>query len=196
MIAFFGLALTGFARAATNDTEARVFIENLADEAIAALTPTDISRDERVRRARALLRQNFGVETIAQFVLGRHWRTATPDERAEFMSLFEDFVVDTYVDRFGRYTGQKLDVYEVTTESATGDAIVRSQIPRAAAEPIQVGWRVRNQADGLKVIDIYVEGVSLGVTQRSDFASVIRNKGGTISGLLEEMRRRADQTAG
>ncbi len=176
--------------AATSEAEARQFIETLADQAISALTPPDISREERERRCRVLLRDNFGIETIGQFVLGRHWRAASPEERQEFMKLFEDFIVSTYADRFSRYSGQRLDVYGATTEPETGDVIVKSQIERTGGAPVQVDWRVRSQTDGLKIVDVYVEGVSMGVTQRSDFASVIRNNGGTITGLLGEMRKR------
>jgi ABC-type transport system involved in resistance to organic solvents, auxiliary component len=188
--ALFLLLLPGAGHAATNPTEAKVFIEQLSEQAIAALTPPEISREERERRCRDLLRANFAVETIGQFVLGRHWRTATPEERAEFMTLFEDFIVDTYADRFSRYTGQKLDVYDATTEPETGDALVKSQIQRASGAPVQVGWRVRQMPEGLRIVDVSVEGVSMGVTQRSDFASVIRNNGGTVAGLIDEMRKR------
>lgn len=190
VLAVLVILLPGLSHAATSAAEARAFIVTLADEAIAALTPPDISREERERRCRELLRANFAVETIGQFVLGRHWRAATPDERNEFMSLFEQFVVGTYADRFSRYTGQKLDVYDATTEPETGDVFVKSQIERAGGAPVQVGWRVRQMPDGLKIVDVSIEGVSMGVTQRSDFASVIRNNGGTLAGLIDEMRKR------
>ena len=184
------LLLPGAGQAATDPAEARAFIVTLADRAIAALTPPDISRQERERRCRDLLRANFGVETIGQFVLGRHWRTATPEERQEFMTLFEEFIVGTYADRFSRYTGQNLEVIDATTEPETGDALVKSQIERRGGAPVQVGWRVRQQPEGLRIVDVTVEGVSMGVTQRSDFASVIRNNGGTVTGLIDEMRKR------
>lgn len=187
---FLLLLLPTVGHAATSSAEAKVFIEKLAAQAIAALTPHDISREERERRCRELLRTNFAVEAIGQFVLGRHWRTATAEERAEFMTLFEDLIVGTYAERFSHYSGQQLDVYDATTEPETGDVLVKSQIERTGGAPVQVGWRVRQMPEGLQIVDVTVEGVSMGVTQRSDFASVIRNKGGTVAGLIEEMRKR------
>ena len=74
------------------------FIEKLADKAVAALTLDDITRVERVRRFRSLLNDHFDVKTIGRFVLGRYWRQATEEERAEFLTLFEVLIVDTYVD--------------------------------------------------------------------------------------------------
>jgi phospholipid transport system substrate-binding protein len=172
---------------------AQSFIEGLADQAIAALTPPELSRPERERRARVLLNENFAVPTIAQFVLGRYWRTMTEDERKEYLRLFEDLIVETYVDRFSRYSGEGLKVTRTVPEAEGGDFVVYSQINRPAGSPIDVGWRVRKHDPSFKVVDVYVEGVSMGQTQRSEFASVIRNNGGTVSALLAEMRRRIQQ---
>ncbi|MCZ6467773.1 MAG: ABC transporter substrate-binding protein, partial [Alphaproteobacteria bacterium] len=54
----------------------------------------------------------------------------------------------------------------------------------------RVDWRVRKRKGEHKVIDVMVEGVSLGQTQRSEVASVIRRNGGKIQSLLDEMRKK------
>jgi phospholipid transport system substrate-binding protein len=186
LLAWFALPV----RAADAEAEARGFIEGLADQAIAALTPPDISREEREARARALLKDNFAVPAIGQFVLGRYWRTATQEERDEYIGLFEALIVDTYVDRFSRYSGERLKVTRAVTDKDSGDVLVYSEISRPAGNPIEVGWRVHQVGGGFKIVDVYVEGVSMGQTQRSDFSSVIRNNGGSMRALLDEMRRR------
>jgi phospholipid transport system substrate-binding protein len=184
------------AQAATDPEAARAFMTALADKAIQALTPPEISQEEREARARALLRDNFAVETIGQFVLGRHWRAATPEERAEYLKLFEDMIVTTYVDRFKRYTGQKLLIAGTTTDAETGDVFVTTEIERAGSTPVSLGWRVRDENGQLKIVDVIVEGVSMSQAQRSEFSSVIRNTGGSIQGLLTEMRKRVQGGAG
>ena len=173
--------------------EAKAFIENLSERAIAALTPPGISRDEREARARTLLTDSFAVPTIGQFVLGRYWRTASPEERTEYLRLFEELIVVTYVDRFSRYSGERLRVTNAVVDQESGDVMVYSEITRPAGAPVQVGWRVRRVPPSFKIVDVLVEGVSMGQTQRSDFASVIRNNGGALSALLDEMRRRVRQ---
>lgn len=199
-VALAGLAAAAIGAAwsvAAADTaaEGKAFIENLAEQAIAALTPPGISRDEREARARSLLTDNFAVPTIGQFVLGRHWRSASPEERAEYLRLFEELIVVTYVDRFSRYSGERLNVTNAVVDQQSGDVLVYSQITRPAGGPVQVAWRVRRMPPSFKVVDVLVEGVSMGQTQRSDFASVIRNNGGALSALLDEMRRRVRQPA-
>lgn len=181
--------------AADDGSEGKAFIESLAEQAIAALTAPGISRDERQARARALLKDNFAVPTIGQFVLGRYWRSATPEEREEYLRLFEELIVVTYVDRFSRYSGEQLRVTNDVVDPESGDVLVYSEITRPAAGPVKVAWRVRRVPPSFKIVDVLVEGVSMSQTQRSDFASVIRNNGGTVTGLIEEMRRRVRQPA-
>lgn len=181
------------AHAVESAKDAQGFIAGLADQAIAALTPPGISRSERETRARALLKDNFAVPTIGQFVLGRYWRAATPDEQKQYLELFEQLIVVTYVDRFSRYSGEKLKVTRTVLDKESGDTIVYSEISRSAAQPIEVGWRVRKYGPSFKIIDVLVEGVSMGQTQRSEFSSVIRNNNGSLAALLEEMRRRVKQ---
>jgi phospholipid transport system substrate-binding protein len=181
------------ASAADGAQDAEAFIVGLADQAIAALTPPGISRDEREARARVLLKDNFAVPTIGQFVLGRYWRNATLEEQKEYLELFEKLIVVTYVDRFSRYSGERLKVTRVLSDQESGDAIVYSEITRPAGDPIEVGWRVRKYGSRFKIVDVLVEGVSMGQTQRSEFSSVIRNNGGSLAALLDEMRRRVRQ---
>lgn len=178
---------------ADSNSDATAFIQGLSDQAIASLTAPGISRAERETRARVLLNDNFAIPTIGQFVLGRYWRTASAEERAEYLRLFEELIVVTYVDRFSRYSGERLRVINALSDTESGDVTVNSEITRPAGAPVQVGWRVRRLPPSFKIVDVIVEGVSMGQTQRSDFASVIRNNGGTLTALLDEMRRRVQQ---
>lgn len=165
------------------------FIQSLADNAIATLTVGTISREERITRFHALLRENFAVPTIGRWVLGRYWAKATDDQRREYLSLFESLIVATYVDRFGEYAGETLTIVKVA-DAGDGDVVVLTQITRPnTSQPIEVGWRVRRHDQRFWIVDVVAEGISMGQTQRAEFASVIRRTGGEIEGLLVELRK-------
>jgi phospholipid transport system substrate-binding protein len=181
------------AAAANTQPNAQDFIASLSEQAIQALTQPNIAPAERERRARDLLRENFAIPTIGQWVLGRYWRTATPEERSEYLKLFEDLIITTYVDRFSRYAGESLEVRGVRSIEGSQDQFVETRIIRADGSPVQVAWRVRNDDGKFKIVDVVVEGVSMGQTQRSEFASVIQNNGGNVEALLDEMRKRVGQ---
>jgi phospholipid transport system substrate-binding protein len=190
------LVLPGQALSDEKANQASKFIEDLSEQAVDALTDPAISRAERETRFRKLLGQHFAVSTIGQWVLGRYWKTATLEERKEFLSLFEDLLVVTYVNRFQRYSGETLSIEKSLVDEKSGDAVVFSQVVRPdGSAVVSVGWRLRSKGESFKVIDVLVAGVSMGQTQRSEFASVIRKHGGKVGGLLAELRERVKGNA-
>jgi phospholipid transport system substrate-binding protein len=77
------------------------------------------------------------------------------------------------------------------------DTTVLSQITHPdGSQPTAIDWRVRQKDDKLGVIDVVVEGVSLSVTQKQEYAAVIQNNGGQIEGLLQTMRQQLKGTLG
>ena len=68
------------------------------------------------------------------------------------------------------------------------DIMVLSDIIRPNGPPVAVGWRVREQDVGLRIIDVVIEGVSQGITQRDEFRSIIQRNGGELNALFEIMR--------
>ena len=64
--------------------------------------------------------------------------------------------------------------------------LVLTKISRPSGPPIKAGWRVRETKNGHKILDVMVAGVSMVVTQRSEFRSVIRRRG--VTGLIETLR--------
>lgn len=190
-LAFPMWPLTSTPLAAAGDGgQARAFVQGLADKAVAALTEPGVPDAQREARIRQLLDDYFAVDTIGQWVLGRYWRGADPEQRRQYLQLFRDMIVVTYMDRFKRYSGQTLTVSNVVGEADSQDAIVQTQITQPGApNPVNVGWRVRSGESGMKIVDVIVEGVSMSQTQRSEFGSVISRGGGDVSVLLEQMRR-------
>lgn len=182
--------LPGAASAAFGSKQ-QAFVEALAEKAVSALTNPDLPDVQREAAVRALLEEYFAIPAIGQWVLGRHWRNATPEQRSEYLMLFEDMVVVTYADRFKRYSGQTLTVINVSDEGkSSGEVVVQSELAGpGAAKAVSVGWRVRLEEGAMKIVDVIVEGVSMSQTQRSEFGSIISRSGGDISPLLEQMQR-------
>lgn len=184
----FSSAVPMAASADHDGQTAQQFIEGLADEAIGALTDKDAARKSKIDRFRSLLAHNFNVPLIGKWVMGRHWRAASDVEKDEYMSLFEDLIVITYVDRFDQYSGEKINVVNTIMDPGK-DAMVYSELVRPqGGDVIRIDWRVRQNGDNYKIVDVYVAGISMGQTQRSEFASVIKQKGGTVEGLLQVLR--------
>lgn len=192
-----GIAMTGAtfalpARAAEPD--ATEFLRTFANDAVTVLGDDSLDRTSRAHAFRQLLRRGFDLPAVSRFVLGRYWRQADSAQRDEFTRLFEDYMVATYSSRFADQRGNTLTVTSQNADSPD-KAIVHSNIERQNGPAISLDWRLVRRDGAWRVVDIMVEGVSLALAQRSEFASVIRNGGGKVSGLISKLRQKSQTLA-
>lgn len=190
------LAAIGGARADTPLDGAAAFIKEIGDETVAALAEDATDGSTRRERLADVLRAGLDIRSIGRFVLGRHWRAASVEQRASYDRLFERYLVTTYVERLSRYSNATFTVVDAQPFGRKGDAVVITAIRPPEGETITASWRVRGADGRFKILDLMVEGVSMAVTQRADFNALI-NKGG-FDGLLlrlQELVRLLDGSA-
>lgn len=181
------LRVGGSARADVMRASPDRFVAGLADQVMAALADRSASPEQRLRRVDALVIEGFDLDRIARIALGRYWKTATDAERAEFATLFKAYVLNGYGRRFNEYADRQLRV--VAAKPAGEDMTVESYV-EGGATPIRLDWRLAAADGGWRVLDIQVEGVSLLITYRNEFATVIERSGGRLMGLIDELRGR------
>ncbi len=186
-MAFALVACFAPAQASADDvSSAKSMIDNLAKQAITSLQKDSVA--EQKARFTSLLSANFDTNKIGQFALGRYNRQLTAAQRTEYNTLFKKMVVNVYTARFQEYSGQTVAITGARKDEKSGDILVNSQIQQpSGGEPVPVDWRIR----GGKIIDVIVTGVSMSVTQRDDFASVIAKGSGKVEALLAYLRQRA-----
>ena len=181
------VALRNFAVAAVQPGAASELIRRLGEQAIAALGAPGASLEAREARFRGLLSEGFDLAFIGRFVLGRYWREATPAQRNVYLALFGEYVLKTYSARLGGYAGEGMTVLS-ERPAGTKDVVVSTRILRPSGPPIDADWRVRTTGERYRIIDVMVEGVSMVMTQRSEFSSVVQRHG--LQGLIEVLRAR------
>lgn len=164
--------------------QAEIKIKTIGNEAIEILEQAKGDKATIQQGFESILTKNFDVPRIARFAMGRYWSVATPAEQKKYTKLFSDMIVEVYADRFSEYSGQS---FEVTGNKPAGrdDVLVNSIITGNDGQPVKVDWRVR----GGKIIDVIVAGVSMSVTQRSEFASIIQRGGGEVSALITHLEK-------
>ncbi len=164
----------------------RAFIQSLGDEVITILQSDGVDGPDRERRFQQLFTEAFDTPTIARFVLGRYWRAATPEQRTEYLELFREYVANIYAERFSTYSGETFAVTQQRPLKG-GDTLVGTEIRRPDDLPTTVNFRVHAGQEGLKIVDVVVEGVSMIVTKRSEFQSIAAREG--VDGLIDRLRR-------
>lgn len=176
-----GTSIAPIAGAAASK-EAEAFITNLANEALKDLSDK-LPEPELEKRFKSLLDKNFDMPRISRFVLGRYWNSASDKEKQDFQGLFEAYVVRAYSIRFSEYSGEIVKVTGSRSESADNTVVSSQILQPGGAPPVHVDWIVRKESDAFRIADVSVDGVSMVLTQKQEFAAVIERNGGGVTAL-------------
>lgn len=187
LIAAACLALVVAAPVRAANGSALAFVQGVGDTAIADLTAAGISDSTRVKRMRELLRNTFDVETVSRFVLGPFVNRASAQELLEFQQLYEIYVAHNYAGLFKRYNGEKVEMQREQA-LASGEINVFGVIRQPSGPPINMEMRVHSVNSTFKAVDLKIEGVSMPLTHRKQFASVITQRGNKVSGLIDALK--------
>ena len=174
---------------ATTPNEAKKFIEGLSEQALQALHPEGdlVAKEQKVQ---VLLSKAFDLQLIGRYVMGSAWKEATPEQQVQYQNLFRQFVLQTYSRLLGGYTGQTFVILDAKPIGKK-DVLVSTKIARPSGPTVLAGWRVRKKNGSHRILDVIVSGISMVVTQRSEFRGVLRRQG--IRGLLETLRVRVSK---
>ena len=167
------------------------YVISTTEKAIKTLTDESIDPQEKETRFGKLFDENFDIPSISRFVLGKYWKSATTTQKKEFIVTFRNYIVKTYSSRFSEYTGEKLTLINSENESNPKLFIVHTALNREDAPPIKVDWRVGLKKDRYVILDIIIEGISLAITQRSEFISVIDQNDGNVDNLIKLLKEKS-----
>lgn len=138
-----------------------------------------------------VVRDNIDINFISQFVLGKHWRSVTPEQKEEFSKLYEDYLILTYAPKFEGYNNEKYEI--ITTEEISKNKYI-SKVDLILSEDSVVQLEIffiENDNAVFKIVDISGEGISFASTQRSEFSSVISTRGMDV--FLKKLKQKVDR---
>jgi phospholipid transport system substrate-binding protein len=123
------------------------------------------------------VKAGYDLPFMAEKILGRHWATLDETDHERWIDAFGRLTVATYAERMTGYTGQKFEVLRVEP-SQRGTAVVYTQVVTPKEAPIAINYRMRDEGDGWRIIDVYLNGtVSELALRRSEYAAVLQRDG-------------------
>jgi len=120
---------------------------------------------------------HFDFERMSQWALGKHWRTAKKNERAQFIQEFRILLVRTYAKALNDNYDQKIDMLPVRMRKEGKEATVRTEVQQAGGFPIPIDYKMYIKGDAWKVYDVSVDAISLVANYRTSFSKEIRQDG-------------------
>jgi len=137
---------------------------------------------------------HFDFKRMTQLAVGRYWRTAAPEQQQALVTEFRDLLVRTYTKVFTVYRDQTIDVKPLRMAPDDTEVTVSTVISKPGSQATSVDYEMEKAADGWKVFDISVEGVSMVMSYRGTFASEIQQNG--IDGLIKTLSNKNAGDAG
>lgn len=169
------------------------FIERLGDRVVEIFAP-GADYQQRLEAIKDIVRENVDFDRIGRFVAGAHLREMTPAQQGRYTTRYREYVVDATARRFSS-SSYRFVAFRITAirPMPGGDTLVETKIeqghytnrvnePLPDPPPLHINWRVENAGEHYKVFDVVIEDLSLALTQREEFASVIEKS--RVDGLL------------
>lgn len=166
----------------------KLFVEKLGKEVVEKVSNTSISDQERHENFKKLYLSSFDNYYISRFVLGRYWKTIDKGAQIKFVESFNKYIVDTYAPKFKGWQG---------TFKATDSLIennyynVKMDILNKEGPTLKMIWKMYlNKNKEFKILDVNIDGISMLITQRAEFLSVIKNSPNGVKGLIEALHKK------
>ncbi len=148
----------------------------------------NLDRDQKWSEVGRVVDAGFDFRSMSQSILATNWRTATAEEKRQFVEYFAQYLEATYRDKIESYTNQRV---EYMNESVRGDRAVVDTIIMTDATQIPVTYKLKLNDEGWFAYDVVIEGVSLVNNYRSTFSAIIKSEG--MEGLLTDLQGRIER---
>ena len=145
-------------------------------------------RQKALRLAEEKVLPHIDFEEATRLAVGRAWAQAAPEQRKKLVEEFRRMLVRTYSSAISAYEGQTMQVLPVRMKPGDTEVTVHNRYVRAGGKPLPVDYQMHKTAEGWKIYDITVEGVSLVLTYRSEFDAIVKQEG--IDGLIKRLEEK------
>jgi phospholipid transport system substrate-binding protein len=163
-------------------------VYDLASKSTPILNSRELSKSVRTERLQGIMGGLVDREQMAISMMGRYWKRANQSQKSELPILLEAYLYEVYVSRIESVNGTVS--FSIQGERVLGNrTLVDMQVVRPNAPNIDVSWQIEDIGGKPVITDIIIEGVSLVVSQRADFSSIIRQQGG-LDGLIGLLRQK------
>ena len=171
-----------------NIDKSKVFLEKLGKQVVEKVSNTDISDIERYNNFKQLYLSSFDNYYISRFVLGRYWKTIDKGIQKQFVDSFNKYIVATYAQKFKGWEGTFKAVDSLLENNYYN---VKMDILNEDGPTLKMMWKMYlNKNKEFKILDVNIDGVSMLVTQRAEFLSVIKNHPNGVVGLIDAMNKK------
>ena len=153
--------------------EAKDWLKVEIDKIIYAYQNNDLPSENRFLMIEQTINNNFAGSGIAKFVAGKSWNGASKDTKIEYIKLFKRHLALNIASMMQGYSNQNYELTNSNYDEKNKVSLIDMEVYSDTGS-IQVTWRVKKSKDRYFVIDLLVADISLVVTKRSEFNSMLK----------------------
>ncbi len=171
-------------------------VKDTAEQMLAALDAggPELAKDRR--RVHALIEEllvpHVDFDRMSRWVLGKHWRRASMEQREQFIREFQTLLVRTYAAALMEYKNHSINYLPARSEPGAAEVTVRTEVHPAKGFPIPVHYDLHLKNGRWMVYDLTIDGISLITNFRTAFTSEIRRHG-SLAALINKLAARNQQ---
>ncbi|MFV9875323.1 MAG: phospholipid-binding protein MlaC [Rickettsiales endosymbiont of Dermacentor nuttalli] len=190
LLSFFVVAFHAVsAQESATEQKIKDFVDNIGNKTISIIQNTSSTPKEKEEILRQLFINTVDIKWIGDFVLGKYLHIFNDSQLTEYHDLYKQYLVSSYVPKFKQYTQESFKITNINKRN-NNEYIVYTVISKPNGQSIAVNYMIRANGNQLTVFDIIAEGISLILTTRSDFTSIITNNNNQIEPLLKQLRNK------
>ena len=176
-------------KAVTYNSEPKIFIQELVDDAIKTLSDKSLTEIEKNEFIEKIATENVDIKALGLYTLGQIRKDLDEKTIDTYQNLFQKYFLKSLTSRLTDYSSQKFEVLE-SEQKSSNYTIVKSKIAESVKSPeIKIDWRVYTKNPQKPLIrDLIVEGLSLARTQKEEFASILNSNDNDIDILIEKLQ--------
>jgi len=167
--------------------EASDWLRKQIDIILDAYKITSISKVDRFNLIEDSINNNFAGAGIAKFVAGKSWSSASKETKKEYVQLFKKHLALNISSMMQGYSNQEYELINSKYDEKNKVSMIDMEIHNDMGN-LLVTWRVKKSKDRYFVIDLIVANISLVVTKRSEFNSMLKKVDGKLSKLNDVLR--------
>ena len=188
VVFLFSLSLGSTSFSVTYNSEPKIFISELVQDAMKSLGDKSISNEEKIKQIEDIATKNVDINGLSLYTLGKIRNSLDESTKTKYQVVFQKYLLKSLSSKLSDYSDQKFEVLESEQKSAT-TTIVKSRIVETASQPeIKIDWRIYTKDPNNPLIrDLIIEGLSLARTQKEEFASILNSNNNDINILISKL---------
>ena len=168
-----------------NANEAKNWLNKEIDIIISAYQNNSLPNENKFLMVENTINNNFAGTGIAKFVAGKSWNGSSKEVKKEYIKLFKRHLALNISSMMQGYSNQEYQLTNSSYDEKNKVTLINMEIFSNTGS-IQVTWRVKKSKDRYFVIDLLVADISLVVTKRSEFNSMLK----TVDYNLSEFNKK------